>query len=221
MRGGGHEHHGRAMVLRLLMREDGLSQRELAGLMRIQPPSLSEVLDKLGAEDLIKREQNPEDRRVSNIYLTDKARELVKETQEARTAMGEDLLKEFPEEEREHLVTLLEKLAKALAANAPEDEHGDCGDGECGGGHGRHGRHHRGHEDHRGCGMHGDRGGRGAKGDIRGGRPDHGDDRAGGGHHGRGRGGRGDMGGRGEHPEGQNHRSEDRSRRDPGVDEVL
>lgn len=165
MRGGGHEHHGRAMVLRLLMREDGLSQRELAGLMRIQPPSLSEVLDKLVAEDLVRREQNPEDRRVSNIYLTDKARELVKEMREARAVAGEDLLQGLTEEEREHLAMLLEKLTKALAVHAPEEgEHGGCD-----GGRGRHGHHHKGHQEHGGCCMHGERGDRG---ECRGGNPE-------------------------------------------------
>jgi MarR family transcriptional regulator, transcriptional regulator for hemolysin len=50
---------------------DDASQRELAELMRIEPPTLVRHLDKLADEGLVERRPDPADRRVVRIVVTD------------------------------------------------------------------------------------------------------------------------------------------------------
>jgi MarR family transcriptional regulator, transcriptional regulator for hemolysin len=50
---------------------DDASQRELAELMRIEPPTLVRHLDKLADEGLVERRPDPADRRVLRVVVTD------------------------------------------------------------------------------------------------------------------------------------------------------
>jgi MarR family transcriptional regulator, transcriptional regulator for hemolysin len=48
----------------------GASQRELAELMGIEPPTLVRHLDKLAEEGLVERQPDPDDRRVVRVIVT-------------------------------------------------------------------------------------------------------------------------------------------------------
>lgn len=138
----GHQHHhGQGMVLRMLIEADGISQRDLADKLKIQPPSLSEVLDKLVTQELVERSAHPQDKRVSMVHITNKGRELLMEKQKLRSKMGENLLKDFSEEEKDSLLRLLEKLTLSLEGQMTRghDVHHDHH------GHAHHG-HRRGHD---------------------------------------------------------------------------
>jgi DNA-binding MarR family transcriptional regulator len=50
---------------------DDASQRELAELMRIEPPTLVRHLDKLADDGLVERRPDPADRRVLRVVVTD------------------------------------------------------------------------------------------------------------------------------------------------------
>ena len=73
-----HE-HGASLWNWVLLREaanaDGASQRELATLMRIEPPTLVRHLDKLAEEGLVERRPDPDDRRVVRVVVTEAGRE--------------------------------------------------------------------------------------------------------------------------------------------------
>ena len=66
--------HGASLWNWVLLREaanaDGASQRELADLMRIEPPTLVRHLDKLADDGLVERKPDPDDRRVLRIVVT-------------------------------------------------------------------------------------------------------------------------------------------------------
>jgi MarR family transcriptional regulator for hemolysin len=66
--------HGASLWNWLLLREaanaGGASQRELADLMRIEPPTLVRQLDKLAEEGLVERQPDPDDRRVVRVIVT-------------------------------------------------------------------------------------------------------------------------------------------------------
>jgi DNA-binding MarR family transcriptional regulator len=53
---------------------DDASQRELAELMRIEPPTLVRHLDKLADDGLVERRPDPGDRRVLRVVVTDAGR---------------------------------------------------------------------------------------------------------------------------------------------------
>ena len=68
-----HE-HGASLWNWVLLREaanaGGASQRQLAALMRIEPPTLVRHLDKLADEGLVERRPDPDDRRVVRVVVT-------------------------------------------------------------------------------------------------------------------------------------------------------
>ncbi len=66
--------HGASVWNWVLLREAanaaGASQRELADLMGIEPPTLVRHLDKLADEGLVERQPDPDDRRVVRVVVT-------------------------------------------------------------------------------------------------------------------------------------------------------
>lgn len=218
--GRGGAHRGQGRVLALLAERDGQSPRDLAALLRVQPPSLSELLDKLSRDGSIERRRHEEDQRMSAVFLTEKGRAMVDEVRQARKDAAETTLAGLTAEEQENLSALLDKLIASLEARYGEagacrrmgehghghgrGRHGCCGgedavaEGGHGGhhGHGPHGHGHHGHGPHgQGC-CHATHGpdGPDARTDAegeRGGCCGHG--------HGRGHAGHGGHGGRGRH----------------------
>jgi DNA-binding MarR family transcriptional regulator len=66
-------------VLGQLHRRGALTASEIAAAERVQPQSLTRVLASLEEQDLIKREQDAQDRRRHTIELTDNGRRLLRE----------------------------------------------------------------------------------------------------------------------------------------------
>src|SRR5882724_8721470 len=68
------QEHGASLWNWVLLREaanaDGASQRQLAALMRIEPPTLVGHLDKLAEQGLVERRPDPDDRRVVRVVIT-------------------------------------------------------------------------------------------------------------------------------------------------------
>ncbi len=85
---------GQEMFLFQLWEQDGLSQSQLVERMCVQPATISKMLDRMEHTGLVQRRPDPEDSRVSRVYLTEQSRELqgkvdsVWETLEARLVAG-------------------------------------------------------------------------------------------------------------------------------------
>jgi DNA-binding MarR family transcriptional regulator len=70
---------------------DDASQRELAELMRIEPPTLVRHLDKLAEEGLVERRPDPADRRVLRVVVTDAGRARLSELREVVHEVDDEL----------------------------------------------------------------------------------------------------------------------------------
>lgn len=146
--GGGHEgHRGQGRVVALLKERSPLSQRELAEMLHIKPPSLSEVLDKLEARGLVERIRNESDKRMSDVKITEAGLKQAEEVEGIRQKHAEELLAGLTPEEQEALSVLLAKLLKSLDGMHEDGMHGRGMRG-----HGPHGRHcaHGAHGEHGG-----------------------------------------------------------------------
>lgn len=66
---------GRGRILAFLNIKDGVSTKNLATVLAMRVSSLNELLAKLETDGYIARRPDPDDGRVSLIYLTDKGRE--------------------------------------------------------------------------------------------------------------------------------------------------
>jgi DNA-binding MarR family transcriptional regulator len=69
-------YRGQNFVLTALAEQEGLAQSELAEKLLVRPPTISNSLERMETAGWIVRRPDPDDRRVSRVYLTDAGRAL-------------------------------------------------------------------------------------------------------------------------------------------------
>ena len=112
---GSRTHPGQAMCLRLLGVNDGASQRDMARMLHVAPPTVSKMLTTMEKTGLVERKPDEADQRLTRVYLTDAGRE---RGDEMGTAVGEYVNATFAtlsERERRDLARLLEKLSARIS----------------------------------------------------------------------------------------------------------
>lgn len=67
---------GQSFVLFSLMEADGSSVKDIAATVQLDPPAITGLVDRLVKEGLVERRVAPDDRRSTNIYLTERGREI-------------------------------------------------------------------------------------------------------------------------------------------------
>lgn len=97
-------------ILIILSESERITQRDLTERLGIQPGSASEILSKLESAGLILRTQNEADRRTTDVCLTDAGRELAAEASAQRQKRHEEMFSCLSEEERQELLSLLERV---------------------------------------------------------------------------------------------------------------
>lgn len=124
----GMARHAQGRLLALLSRMDGASQKELADILGIRPPSLSELVIKLERAGYVTRQPNEQDRRLMDIAITPEGRESIESMGRERAEAAKALFAGLGPEEQEQLSALLAKLIAALEEEdraAGEDEPGE------------------------------------------------------------------------------------------------
>ena len=109
-----NESRGSLRLLRKLAGHDGLTARELAEMMDIRQPSLTEVLKRLEGAGLVRREPDQQDHRKIRIYLQDEGREVLERYREQRHQEVEYLNSVLTREEQQLFCRVCDKMADAL-----------------------------------------------------------------------------------------------------------
>jgi DNA-binding MarR family transcriptional regulator len=112
-------------VLMALSKTDALSQKELAGLARIEQPSMAQLLARMDRDGLIRRAPSPHDRRVSLISLTESGLTKLAQVHSALFETNDQALRGFSAEEVGLLVGLLRRLVVNLEEE-PADRASDA-----------------------------------------------------------------------------------------------
>lgn len=102
-------------VLANVARSQGIHQRALADILDVEPITLARIVDKLEANGLVERRQDPADRRVRLLHLTDKAFPLLAEMREIGAAVRDEAMAGIAQADRERLIELLEKVRTNLS----------------------------------------------------------------------------------------------------------
>ncbi|WP_417543488.1 MarR family transcriptional regulator [Marinobacter sp.] len=89
---------------------EGLTQRELAGLMAIENPTLVRLLDSLEQQKLIERRACPNDRRARRLHLTDPGREFMEVLSARANALRDEMLDGISENEIESALKVFHKI---------------------------------------------------------------------------------------------------------------
>lgn len=97
-------------ILIILNEVKCITQRDLTERLGIQPGSASEVLSKLENAGLIIRTASETDRRTTSVTLTDKGTQFALEALEQRNQRHKDMFSCLSEEEKNELLSLLEKI---------------------------------------------------------------------------------------------------------------
>jgi DNA-binding MarR family transcriptional regulator len=71
------------MIIRLA-RNPGLSQKDLAEIIEVEPMTVARLTDRLEARGLVERRADPRDRRIWRLHLTDLADPLLQDIEEQR-----------------------------------------------------------------------------------------------------------------------------------------
>lgn len=95
----------------ILLRENGsMTQREMTEKLNVKPASASEVLTKLANKGFIIRVPSSIDKRTMVISLTDEGAKIADEAYRYRSLRIVEMLSCFDDEEKDELLSLLEKM---------------------------------------------------------------------------------------------------------------
>jgi len=86
-------------VLSTLGKNDGLSLSEIGKRVFLDKPAITGLVDRLEQDQLVERKRVSTDRRVINIYLTPKGRNLLQRMDEIATEVDEELTRVLSAEE--------------------------------------------------------------------------------------------------------------------------
>jgi MarR family transcriptional regulator, organic hydroperoxide resistance regulator len=89
--------------------------KKIAEALGVTPPNITGIIDRLVEQDLVSRNENPEDRRVMLLELTEKGQELLFNLRERRVAYMRQVLVRMNAEELNSLSIGLSALIKAAS----------------------------------------------------------------------------------------------------------
>ncbi|WP_301117209.1 MarR family winged helix-turn-helix transcriptional regulator [Pusillimonas sp. (ex Stolz et al. 2005)] len=95
-------------VLSLINSNPNINQKRLGQTIRVSPPNMATLLDKIQADGLIERRRNPNDRRSQILALTPKGHQLYLKAEAVATRA--DITPTLTDDERQQLLSLLTKI---------------------------------------------------------------------------------------------------------------
>jgi DNA-binding MarR family transcriptional regulator len=110
------------MILVRLHRCGGMTQRELAEILEVEPITVGRLVDRLAARNLVERRADPTDRRVWRLHLTPAADPVLAEIDRVRIAFDAEATAGLPPERRQAAVEALLLMKSNLLATGEAGE---------------------------------------------------------------------------------------------------
>lgn len=111
---------GKPKILDFLAINPGCSQREVANKCHIEPATATSILSSMEAEGLIYRDRNPKDKRILNVFLTEKGIEAQKCVEKIFLGIDEISFKGFTEEEKIQAINYFNRINENLTEGEKE-----------------------------------------------------------------------------------------------------
>lgn len=112
-------HPGQIPLLLTLQERDGVCQRELVQALFVRPPTVTVMLQRMARTGLIERRRDPQDRRVTKIYLTGQGRAVIQQLWGAVHSVEESAFAGFDAAELLAMRGLLKKIKGNLTQSCP------------------------------------------------------------------------------------------------------
>jgi len=106
-------YEGQPSMLRVLWAEEGLTHGDLARRLRVQPATITKMIQRMQKAGFVERRPDPEDERVSRVYLTESGRAVQADVRGVWHTLEKEAFAEFTEEER----ALLRQFFVQIRAN--------------------------------------------------------------------------------------------------------
>lgn len=113
---------GKPKILDFLIINSGCSQKDIAKLCHIEPATATSILSSMENEELIYRTRNEKDKRILNVFLTEKGIEAQKQVEKIFSNMDDRCFMGFSEEEKEEAIKYINRINDNLRKG--EDEIG-------------------------------------------------------------------------------------------------
>ncbi len=108
-------HHGEAFGLRVLVENDGISQRDLADVLHLSRPRVTKLLQALEAAGAVARRADERDRRLTRVFLTPEGRRREGELHAKWADHVNQTIGILPEADRRELRRLLDEVSDHTA----------------------------------------------------------------------------------------------------------
>jgi len=119
-------HHGEFMSLRLLATGEGMSQRDLAETLYLSRPRVTRILQGLEKAGAVRREVDPDDQRITRVFLTAEGRRQELENRAAFEDFINGTLGRLSDQDKLELKRLLDELSSytvdMVCPGAPDHE---------------------------------------------------------------------------------------------------
>jgi DNA-binding MarR family transcriptional regulator len=103
------------VVLAHLKRSDGVQQKTLAELMDVKPITLARHIDRLEMDGLVRREDDPHDRRAKRVFLTGKAAPMMASLQKLGQKVRKQAMQGITPKEEQQLIEILLRIRNNLS----------------------------------------------------------------------------------------------------------
>lgn len=103
-----------------------MTMGELAGLLRVKPPTVSKTIGRLSLQGLVAREGGSRDGRLVQVTLTEAGQKTTAELDALWNQVEEELLDRLDSKERRQLRKLLRKAAKGLSKAGADLDDGEA-----------------------------------------------------------------------------------------------
>lgn len=90
-------YRGQAILMMILARREGLTHSEIANILEFSPAAATKIIKRMEQEGYVRREADPDDERVSRVYLCDKGRALTEEIRTAFAGLNRAMFEGIPE----------------------------------------------------------------------------------------------------------------------------
>ncbi len=114
-------YRGQPRVLGALWEQEGLTHTELSHLLCVQPATVTKMLQRMEKAGFVERRHDPEDRRVSRVYLTAAGRAVREDVQMVWRRLEEEAFSGFTGEEGK----LLRQFFYRIRDNLTQAQGGD------------------------------------------------------------------------------------------------
>ena len=111
-------------VMRNLLEQEGLTQRQLTALMSSDPNTIASLLDRMEKAGLVQRQADEKDRRANRVRLNPLGRRTYEAARKIAVGFQTEILAVLPEQSRDRFLGDLDQVAEKCRRAAEESPRG-------------------------------------------------------------------------------------------------